>query len=374
MRLLPEPFETLRREAGLRDAALVGAVLGAFLVPGLLGVAETVAFWRMAGRDFPVWRAAVLQLPQWLAYSLLTPLILWLGGRLPLRRGRWAGAAFAHATVALALGSVYAAVAAWGSATWSPFPTERGYREIFLGWYLGGLPLMTLVYAAVLGSGWALQGFALHRRGEVRAARLQAQLADARLSALRMQLHPHFLFNSLNGVAVLVRDRDWEGAERAVHLLAGLLRDALRTGGPDRTPLSREMDFIGRYLELEAIRFPDRLRVSWAVDDRARDVLVPALILQPLVENALRHGIAPHASAGRLELAARLEGDRLILTVADDGGGPPETGAGRTGVGLANVAERLAMLYGDAGSVALAPGKPGGAVATVTLPLERAHA
>jgi len=374
MRLLPEPFETLRREAGVGDVTLAAAVLGAFLVPGFLGVAETVAFWRMAGQPFPVWRAFALQLPQWLAYALLVPLILRLGQALPVRRARWALPLLAHLALALALGSVYAVTAAGASSAFSPFPMERTWVQILVGWYLSGLPVMILAYLAVLGGGWAVYWFALHRSGEVAAARLEAQLSDARLSALRQQLHPHFLFNSLNAVTVLVRDRDWEGAEHAVHLLAGLLRDALRSGGPDRVPLARELDFVSRYLELERLRFPDRLRVVRDVPEELEDARVPVLVLQPLVENALRHGVAASASAGVVTLRARRDGALLVLTVEDDGRGPGAGGAREgAGVGLANVRERLRALYGDAASLLLEPRPGGGAVATVSLPLDTAR-
>lgn len=371
MRLLPEPFETLRRDAGVGDATLAAAILGGFLVPGFLGVTETVAFWRMAGQPFPLWRAFALQLPQWVAYALLVPLILRLGQAVPVRRARWALPLMGHLAFALVLGSVYAAVAAAASSAFSPFTSERTYGQILVGWYLSGLPVMILAYLAVLGGGWAVYWFALHRSGEVASARLEAQLSDARLAALRQQLHPHFLFNSLNAVTVLVRDRDWEGAEHAVHLLAGLLRDALRTGGPDRVPLARELDFVSRYLELEKLRFPDRLRVVRDVPAELGDARVPVLVLQPLVENALRHGIAPSASAGVVTLRARGDGGRLVLAVEDDGRGPGTEGArGGAGVGLSNVRERLRVLYGDRASLTLEARPGGGAVATVSLPLE----
>ena len=371
MRILPSPFEELRRDAGVGNATVAWVVLGAFAVPGFLGAAETLAFWRIAGQDHEAWRAFAQELPQWIAFSFLTPLILWLGQRLPVARARWVGPVTAHAALALVLGTVYAATAGAASMAFSPFPSTRGYVQTALSWYLGGLPLMLLTYFAVLGASWAVYYFARHRSGEIAAARLETQLADARLSALRMQLHPHFLFNSLNAVTVLVRDREWEPAERAVHLLAELLRETLRVGGPDRVPLSKELDFTLRYLELERLRFPERLQVRCDVPDECSEALVPVLVLQPLVENALRHGVAPLASAGALAIRARTEDGTLILSVEDDGPGPGSVGRNAgTGVGLRNVRDRLQVLFGADASVALTPREGGGACATVSLPLE----
>jgi len=390
MRVLPEPFETLRREAGVGSPVVAAAILGAFLVPGLLGTAETLAFWRMAGRSDPAWLAVVLELPQWMAFSLLVPLILWLGQRLPFRRHAWILPLAGHMAFALVPGVAYAAVAAAGSISFSPMPMRGTPLDTFIGWYLSGLPVMILAYFGVLGGGWAVYWFARHRSDELRAAKLHAQLADARLSAMRMQMQPHFLFNSLNAVAVLVRDRDWDRAERAVLLLAGLLRDVLQSSGSDQVPLEREIDFVRRYLELEQLRFGDRLRVSFEVPDDLRDASVPLFLLQPLVENALRHGIAPVATAGVLALRARSEDGRLILTVTNDGRGPigarsyaesdaksdPEADAesdpgARAGVGLANTRARLRALYGADTEVTLQPGRDRGAVAAVELPLAR---
>jgi hypothetical protein len=379
MRVLPEPFETLRRDAGIGDAPLCLGIVGALLVPGLLGATETVAFWRMAGQGFPLWRALLLQLPQWMVYAVATPFILWMGERVKPARAGWGRALALHLLAALVIGGGYALVAAAGSWTFTPFETNRPFGTIVVGWYLSGLPVMVLAYVTILGGGWAAYWFARHRTGEVAAARLEAQLADARLAALRMQLHPHFLFNSLNGVTVLLRDGDRVAAERAVHLLAELLRETLRTDGPDRVPLGREVSFLRRYLELEGMRFSDRLQVTYRIPPELEDVLVPTLLLQPLVENALRHGVARNAGGGKIEIQARADGGTLHLAVTDDGAGPAgaagrtsESGAGEgRGLGLSNVAERLRVLHGAAAGVSLQAGVGGGAMAAIHLPLER---
>ncbi len=216
---------------------------------------------------------------------------------------------------------------------------------------------------------YAFTYFVEARERETQAARLTAQLAEARLGALRMQLHPHFLFNSLNAITVLVRDQRTREAAAMLELLSDVLRQVLRTGAAHEIPLSQELRFLEQYLAIEQVRFSDRLTVSFAVDAAARDAAVPGFILQPLVENALRHGLADRSEDGRVEIEARREGEDLVLTVRDNGAGLPPNLAQRTeGLGLANTRERLATLYGDRARLELAANPGGGTTATVRLP------
>lgn len=184
------------------------------------------------------------------------------------------------------------------------------------------------------------------RRSEERerkAVELEARLADARLAALRMQLHPHFLFNTLNAISTLVH-KDPRAADEMIANLSELLRATLDTTAQE-IPLRQELDFLARYLEIQQVRFGDRLRVEREIDAATLDGLVPTLILQPIVENALRHGIEPHARAGTISLLARLEGETLRLIVRDTGGGPT-THNQSPGIGLANTQSRLQALHG----------------------------
>jgi len=167
-----------------------------------------------------------------------------------------------------------------------------------------------------------------------------------------------------------VRDGNARGASRMIELLGGVLREVLHAGATRDRPLADELRFAERYLEIEQVRFSDRLRVRWAVDPGVRDALVPEFLLQPLVENAVRHGIAPRREGGTIEIAARAEGDALVLEVRDDGAGYAPDARG-PGLGLANVRERLATLFGDAARLAVARGTDGGTVAAVRLPLRR---
>lgn len=342
-------------------------------VPALLAALETLVFWRMSNRPFPAWLAFASQTPGWMVYAALTPLIFALGRRLPLRGAHAARNAVAHLAAAQVAGVLYAGASTLASLAFSPVPRTTPPTRLLLGWWLSALPLATLSYFGVLGVGYALIYLAESRRREVEAAQLAAQLAEARLGALRMQLHPHFLFNSLNAATVLARDGDTAGVARMLTDLSALLREVLRDDGAHEIPLEAELSFVRRYLAVEEVRFPDRLRVHVDADDALRGALVPSFVLQPLVENALRHGIARRTAAGRLTIAARrgAHAGELVLTVHDDGAGLPADwgGADDYGVGLANTAQRLAQLHGTAAALTLAPLAEGGTVATVRLPL-----
>ena len=178
------------------------------------------------------------------------------------------------------------------------------------------------------------------------AGELKARLVETELKALRQQLHPHFLFNTLNTVAVLVREQKHEEAVNLLARLGALLRMTL---DPARTPvvtLQQEMDFLERYIEIQQMRFSDRLRVNIDLSEEARRALIPNLLLQPIVENAILHGVAPKAGPGHVDISGRVEAGTLHLQVCDDGAGLPRAGNGRQGIGLSNTRERLAKLYG----------------------------
>lgn len=232
-----------------------------------------------------------------------------------------------------------------------------------------------IVYVAVLAAGFARNYFLNYRvrREETinlkaQAAQLQAQLADARLSALRTQLNPHFLFNTLNAVSALV-ERDPRGVRRMIARLSELLRTSLDEADEPEVPLHRELAFIDRYLEVMQIRFQGRLHVRMHADPEVSASLVPNLILQPLVENAMKHGVSKTVGAGRIEIRAQRIGERVVLSVHDSG---PGLSGGKLpateGVGLSNTRQRLAQLYGPEQSLTLRPADSGGLIAEVSLP------
>ncbi len=231
-----------------------------------------------------------------------------------------------------------------------------------------------LTYWVLVGVVLGIVYYRRFRERELRASQLEARLAEARLEALKMQLHPHFLFNTLNGISALMH-RDVEAADRMLVRLSDLLRMTLESGDAQETSLKQELEFLNAYLEIEKTRFGDRLTVEMKVDPETLDARVPALILQPLVENAIRHGIGPRVEPGRIELRAERRNGRLCLHVSDNGAGIPEGGgeALREGVGLSNTRARLAQLYGDDHRFELENGKgrEKGLRVTVEIPYRR---
>jgi LytS/YehU family sensor histidine kinase len=240
-------------------------------------------------------------------------------------------------------------------------------------WFLNDL----VMYLGVLAAGFAREYFrryearnqeALRLRAE--AAALQAQLVEAQLSSLRMQLNPHFLFNTLHAISALV-GRDPAGVRRMIARLSELLRSTLQEKGSAERTVEQELAFIGRYLEIMQVRFQGKLAVDTRVDAEARDALVPTLILQPLVENAVKHGVG-RREGGRIELTARRVDGRVRLAVRDDGPGPAarESAAveGATGIGLQNTEARLRQMYGDEQRLLVEAGPEGGTVVVVEVP------
>lgn len=232
-----------------------------------------------------------------------------------------------------------------------------------------------LLYCGVLAAGFARvysRRFRARERETVQlaaeTAQLQAQLTEARLSALNAQLNPHFLFNTLNAVSSLV-ERDPRGVRRMIARLSELLRYTLEGGTDHEVTLSQEISFLERYLEIMQVRFQDKLEIDMQIDDEAANAVVPSLILQPLVENAVKHGVDKISMPGKIGIRARREGDRLVLTVTDNGPGPAKIAKlDDAGVGLANTRQRLEQLYGSEQSLTLAEGADGGTVARIAIP------
>ena len=223
-----------------------------------------------------------------------------------------------------------------------------------------------LVYGAVLAAGFAREYFLRDQERRRESAELQAQLAEARLDALRAQINPHFLFNTLNAIAALV-ERDPAGVRRMIARLGELLRQTIDSRGAAMVPLRDEIELLRRYIEIMEIRFQGRLRVEMHLDPETLDVRVPSLILQPIVENALEHGASRAVGEGVIEIASRRNGDRMIVSVRDNGPGVREEGA--AGVGMSNTRARLGQLYGARASLSLEPASGGGAIATLTFPI-----
>lgn len=319
------------------------------------------------GREISFGRALLINVPFYWLWALLTPAILGLARRFPLERSRWKRNLAVHAGASVALSVIqllvagallYAVVHSGGTST--------------LSWALGSFFRLNfhanvLTYAALVALAWAAETYAKYRDRELAASRLQTQLVSAELGALKMQLQPHFLFNTLNAIAALLKPKP-EAAESMVLQLAEFLRLTLRSTGRVEVTLREELDFLERYLAIEKTRFGDRLSTHFRIRSDVLDARVPNLLLQPLVENAIRHGIARDANAGRLEVGATREGGRLLLRVADDG---PGLGPAPVveGIGLTNTRERLRHLFGDDFSLSYANVAGGGFAVALAFPL-----
>lgn len=349
----------------------------AWLGPAILAAFQAYVQGRLGNRDPATLRSVLWEGGDWLLYAFLTPAAFWVARRFPLARPNLARNLALHVTASIAL---CAAWAGCGILLWRiifPEPSTP-WGGGALGWFVTSLPFGVAVYFAVVGVQHAAFYFFEARERETQAAQLSTQLAQARLRALRMQMQPHFLYNSLNAITVILRDRDTVTATRMLEQLGDMLRRVMRSDGPQEVSLADEIGFLRQLLSIEEVRFTDRLRPEFDIDASLLNAAVPEFVLQPLVENALRHGLAKRVDATLLHIAARREGDNLVLIVTDDGPGPSigtaERELGVEGVGLSNTRERLAVLYGDAASLTLAPMPGGGAAATIRIPYRELEA
>src|SRR5262245_12220784 len=365
-----------RDHLDLRVSSLVAA--GACAAIGLLECAKDYIMLEIQGSDSPLISALRNEALWWILWMLLMPGVIALGRRFPFDGGRWRRATAIHLTlsVVLSIGHIAAFGAAFfwvvGPTAWGPTAGET--IEVFAGRYLA---TDVVIYAAALGTYYAFEYYERFRRlaleaaqAEGRAARLQLSLVEARIHALRMELNPHFLFNALNAASGLVRKRENDAAVDMLARLGDLLRTTLDREMPAEVGLSEEIHYLARFVDIELVRFGDRLRVTWDIDPDVRSALVPPLILQPLVENALRHGIARRPGQAQLRISARRVGLHLELAVRDSGEGlVPDGRSPREGIGLSNTRGRLTELYGpEAASLEIADAPGGGVRARLLLP------
>jgi len=337
-----------------RRLASVAGIAAAWGGVALLAAGQT--WLSMMSHGHSPWRLAVYQLCVWWGWAILTAPVLWLSRRFPLLPLR-AGNLLVHVAAALGLAVVHGVV--WvaaevfvrpyepmDAATWSVLPMSLRMR----------LPIELLVYLGVCAVAHAVETY-------VRARRLQQSLAAARLHALEVQIQPHFLFNTLNAVSSLVREGQRDEAVALITALSDLLRYSLDHSGAQSVPLERELEVCERYLDIQRTRFPDRMEVRVDVAAAPRRALVPALLLQPLVENAVRHGIAPSSQRGRIAITAARVDDDLRIEILNSG----RLGSGPHGIGVGNTIERLSRLYGPRQSFSLRA-VPDGVLAAIAIP------
>lgn len=318
-----------------------------------------------AGAPPQDWRLALVNGVSWYSiWALLTPGVVAIARYLAGRRLSFglvtvhlvAGVAFAvlHATLYTSLNAML-----YGNALWAPW--SNGLLVLKLA---TAIHVHLMIYAIIVGVVLGARALRSLRERELAAARLETQLADAEAAALRAQLQPHFLFNTLNAISALVPE-DPVIAQRLIARLGDLLRLSIAQHRTQLNPLADEVDFTDAYLAIEQTRLGGRLRIVRRISPQALAAEVPALLLQPLVENAVRHGIAPLVEGGTLTIEAAVEGERLRLVVADDGKGADHVG---DGIGLGNARQRLQQLYGDRQSVEIETARGGGFRVTVEIP------
>lgn len=332
------------------------------------------------GRPITFTRAMAVWLICASIWATLTPFVIRLARRFPVdHQRRWRNLAIhlmAGAFISMLQLAIYIFVRQLllGDAA-RPFSPLESLRSILVSEFHANL----LIYLTIIGLCHAYEYYVRYRERERRAAQLElaaaqleTQLAQAQLDALKMQLQPHFLFNTLNTISVLMQE-DVQAANRMLLRLSELLRLALKNTSTHEVSLGQELEFLQSYLEIEQTRFQDRLTVRIDVEPEALDAQVPNLLLQPLVENAIKHGIAPRAEAGTVEIRAARVNGYVELKVRDDGSGLKDSGAKFTnGIGLSNTRARLERLYGNAYSFALEDAEGGGLQVTISIPFHTA--
>jgi two-component system, LytTR family, sensor kinase len=302
-------------------------------------------------------------------WALATPLVLWLALRYRIDRSNWLRRMGQHFLFSLALVSVLLALHFLIYMLLIGRPSHITPFRVF-GYVYYNLDRWLLVYWFILLLSHAFNYYNSFRKGELKASRLQTQLVESQLEALKMQVQPHFLFNTLHSISALLR-KDTEGARKMITRLGDFLRLTLENSGSMEVTLQQEIEFLNGYLEIERIRFQDRLTTDIHVDPQVLDDRVPNLILQPIVENAMRHAVG-HSTSGRIEISAVPINGVVRIEVKDNGPGIKgdrtlEARRGK-GLGLANTRARLIGLYGDAARFELANAPSGGLVVTLEIP------
>ena len=318
---------------------------------GLLNATQTVLVMRSEGMHHAWTQLFVTLGLEWLPWVLVTPLVLRLGRQYPPTRLRLLSTWMIHLGACLGIGAMTAAWTAgweWALNPWAK-PSPEPYLRLCADHFYNGLLVYLIFYTAILGVGYMLDSLERLAQKETETARLNEELSRAQLDALRRQIEPHFLFNTLNAIAGLVREERNDDAVRMIAGLSDCLRRALEGAERQEASLGEEMAFLEKYLEIQQFRFADRLQVQVHVPEELRSVRIPSLILQPMVENAVEHGISKRAQGGRIHISASRSNGLLTVRVYNDGPKLPAQGESSTsGIGIPNVRMRLRALYGDA--------------------------
>ena len=349
---------------------------GAFLLAAVFFTTQNLFYSQLKPEDYRITlrQEFLLYIVRWLPWVLCAPFVLWLSRRFPVRGRRWASSLAVLVPASVAVSAVQSSLCAvlyrWPFAGWVGLPASVG-RYLADPWLtsLNQIHINIVTFLVILLAAWGLDALRLYKEKEAAAGRLEAELARANLQALKSQVHPHFLFNTLHMISAMVYE-DPPKADLMISRLSDLLRATLESTDAPTAPLRDELEILSLYLDIMEARFGDRLRVDFDVVPETLDALVPSFGLQPLVENAIKHGIMPRNEGGTVVIAARRDEGRLVVGVSDDGPGlraAPDELLG-TGVGLRNLKSRVLGLYGDDGSVRLGNGSGGGGRVELDIP------
>src|SRR5215813_3253383 len=351
-------------------------VLGVWTLMALLRSTQVSLGYEMMGHVPSWWRLAIWQLLVFYVWIALTPMILWLGRRFKLERSHWLRSLSAHLLCGSLVSLFYLAIYTCLTRLLHIYPDwSASLFEQFVHFTGMFFHLDLFTYGAILGIALAADYYRKYRENELQAAELQAQLSQAQLETLRLQLQPHFLFNTLNSIVGLIRNNENKDAIRMTNGLSNLLRHVLEHAGRQEVSLQEEVEFLSRYLEIQQMRFSDRLTVEMNVDPETLEAKVPSLILQPIVENALRHGIASREAPGRVILCASRHNGLLEINIYNDGPMLPKSWRMEdcSGIGLANTRARISQLYGEAGRLEVHNRDQSGVQAKLTVPFLPLH-
>ena len=344
---------------------------------GLFLASQMYMDYSRSDRPFKWHKILLLEMSYGYLWALLTPLMLWLARKFRIERNHWKESLMIHIFASLFIGFMtrLAHDLMFYSFVYDgdrPITLVRVLQNIYLIFDYG-----MLIYWVILLINYSFDYYRRFQEGEVKASRLEAQLAQAELQALKMQLQPHFLFNTLHSISALLH-KDVNAADTMIARLGDFLRLTLENAGTQEVSLQEEIEFLRCYLEIEKMRFRDRLTVHINIEPDVFAARVPNLILQPIVENAIRHGIAPRSKPGRIEIYARRQDTLLQVQVTDDGPGLPVNGNSKgilkEGVGLANTQARLQQIYGKSHRLDLSNAPLGGLTVTLEIPFKEEFA
>jgi two-component system LytT family sensor kinase len=321
-------------------------VFGCLTIPSVVAASQAY-IWALPGKPDSFWPYLLGSMILWYYWGILTPLILWLSRKYSFDKKRWMGSLAMHLIfwMLFSIPEICLSVLVYKHIFHLVDPLST-YFQIFENFIVGKMQLEFITYGCIVGACFAYDYRKKFIEREVYALQLQMQLTKAELNALKMQLQPHFLFNTLNTIAMLIRFNNNKTAVLTINGLSELLRKSLEQNGTQQVTLKEELELTDCYLEIEKIRFQDQISITKSIEPDALSTMVPNLILQPLVENAIRHGAAQRKSGGLVEINAWRENGTLNLEVKDNGPGSSSNQPNGNGIGLANTQERLHHLYG----------------------------